>query len=111
MAKRTERVDKLAVDQRRRARRIAVIKIAKGRIRMLPDDGAIFTVEALKNIMAIQCVAAADDHKTIGDRDSSQAISGQFRGPFEVRRFRQAIRKPLNTPVSILPTPSRPVCV
>jgi len=76
MAKRAECVNELAVDQRRRARRIAVIEIAKGRIRMLPDDGSIFTVEALKNVMPIQCVATTDNHKTIGNSDSPEAISG-----------------------------------
>lgn len=76
MAKRTECVNELAINQRCRARRISVIKIAKRRIRMLPDDRAIFTVEALKNVMPIQCVAATNDDKTIGDSNSPEAFSG-----------------------------------
>ena len=75
MTKRTECVNKFAINQRCRARRVSVIKIAKRRIRMLPDDRAIFTIEALKNVMPIQCVATTDNHKTIGDGDSPEALS------------------------------------
>ena len=76
MAKRTECVNELTINQRCRARRVSVIKIAERRIRMLPDDRAIFTVEALKNVVPIQCIATTDNHKTIGDCDSPEAISG-----------------------------------
>jgi hypothetical protein len=43
---------------------------------MLPNDRAIFNVEALKNVMPIQCVAATDNYKTIGNSDSPETISG-----------------------------------